>query len=208
MAIETTTATSVTPTSSTELLGLDGSNTLKRHNAAKFGIGAPQEWTIWAGHILPQATNGAQRGIAYMATNLQPVETLDFDQTTQEFAVAIAKLPKRWNLGTFTFRPLWTAASGSGGVVWAVEALAVGDDDTLDAAYGTAQTSTDTLLSANDLHVGPESSAITAAGTPAAGDVLLLRVKRVPADAGDTLAADAKLLGIVVTWTQTIGSDA
>ena len=208
MAIETTTATSVTPTSSTEMLGLDGTNSLKRHNAAKFGIGAPQEWTIWAGHILPQATAGAQRGIAYMATNLQPVETLDFDQTTQEFAVAIAKLPKRWNLGTFTFRPLWTAASGSGGVVWAVEALAVGDDDTLDAAYGTAQTSTDTLLSANDLHVGPESSAITAAGTPAAGDVLLLRVKRVPADAGDTLAADAKLLGIVVTWTQTIGSDA
>ena len=46
------------------------------------------------------------------------------------------------------------------------------------------------------------------AGTPAAGDILLLRVKRVPADAGDTLAADAKLLGIVVTWTQTIGSDA
>ena len=208
MAIETTTATSVTPTSSTEMLGLDGTNSLKRHNAAKFGIGAPQEWTIWAGHILPQATAGAQRGIAYMATNLQPVETLDFDQTTQEFAVAIAKLPKRWNLGTFTFRPLWTAASGSGGVVWSVEALAVGDDDTLDAAYGTAQTSTDTLLSANDLHVGPESSAITAAGTPAAGDVLLLRVKRVPADAGDTLAADAKLLGIVVTWTQTIGSDA
>ena len=208
MAIETTTATSVTPTSSTELLGLDNTNSVKRHNAAKFGIGAPQEWTIWAGHILPQATNGAQRGISYMGTNAQPVETLDFDQTTQEFAVAIAKLPKRWNLGTFTFRPLWTAASGSGGVVWAVEALAVGDDDTLDAAYGTAQTSADTLLSANDLHVGPESSAITAAGTPAAGDILLLRVKRVPADAGDTLAADAKLLGIVVTWTQTIGSDA
>ena len=89
-----------------------------------------------------------------------------------------------------------------------VEALAAGDDDTLDAAYGTAQTSADTLLSANDLHVGPESSAITAAGTPAAGDILLLRVKRVPADAGDTLAADANLLGIVVTWTQTIGSDA
>lgn len=208
MAIETTTATSVTPTSSTEVLGLDGTNSLKRHNAAKFGIGAPQEWTIWAGHILPQATNGAQRGITYMGTNAQPIETLDFDQTTQEFAVAIAKLPKRWNLGTLTFRPLWTAASGSGGVVWSVEALAVGDDDTLDAAYGTAQTSTDILLSANDLHVGPESSAITAAGTPAAGDVLLLRVKRVPADAGDTLAADAKLLGIVVTWTQTIGSDA
>ena len=123
MAIETTTATSVTPTSSTELLGLDNTNSVKRHNAAKFGIGAPQEWTIWAGHILPQATNGAQRGISYMGTNAQPVETLDFDQTTQEFAVAIAKLPKRWNLGTFTFRPLWTAASGSGGVVWAVEAL-------------------------------------------------------------------------------------
>ena len=208
MAIETTTATSVTPTSSTELLGLDGTNSLKRHNAAKFGIGAPQEWTIWAGQFIPHQTAGPSRSIAYMATNLLPIESLDFDQTTQELAAVLIKLPKRWDLGTMTFRPLWTAASGTGAVVWSVAALAIGDDDTLDAAYGTAQTSTDTLLSTNDLHLGPASSPITAAGTPAAADVLALQIKRVPADAADTLNADAKLLGIVLSWTQTIGSDA
>lgn len=171
-------------------------------------IDGTQEWTLWAGQWVPQATNGASRGIAYMATNLQPVETLDFDTTTQEFAVTYIKLPKRWNLGTLSFQPIWTAASGSGGVVWALEAVAVSDGETLDAAYGTAQTSTDTLSTVNYLHVGPASSAITAAGTAAAGDVLCLRIKRVPADGSDTLAADAKLLGAIVTWTSSAGNDA
>lgn len=182
----------LTPTAARTLLAIDGT----------------QEWTIWASNWTPQATNGASRGIAYMATNLQPVETLDFDTTTQEFAAIHIKLPKRWNLGTLTFQPIWTAASGSGGVVWALEAVAISDGETLDAAYGTAQTSTDTLSTVNYLHVGPASSAITAAGTPAAGDVLCLRIKRVPADGSDTLAADAKLLGAIVTWTSSAGNDA
>lgn len=208
MAKESTTATVETPTSATRVLALNGSDELIRVDATLLGVQASQEWTIWAGQFIPHQAAGPSRGIAYMATNLLPVESLDFDQTTQEFAAVLIKLPKRWNIGTMTFRPLWTAASGTGGVVWSLAALAIGDDDTLDAAYGTAQTSPDTLLSTNDLHLGPASSAITAAGTPAAADVLALQIKRVPADAADTLNADAKLLGIVLSWTQSTGSDA
>ena len=65
---------------------------------------------------------------------------------------------------------------------------------------GTAVTVTDTLLTAGDVHVTADTGAITVGGTPAKGDLLFLRVHRKAADAGDTIAADAKLIGITIKY--------
>jgi hypothetical protein len=170
---------------------------------------APGKVGVWidAGAFVPQITNGPAAGIVELATNKQPQLTLDFDQTTQEFAVAKWVPPKRWNLGTLTFVPYWTAAAGTAAqtVIFQLEAVAIRNDDPLDAAYGTAQSSSDALIATGDCHIGPESSAITPAGTLAAADFLWLRIKR---DMADTLAADAKLLGIMLFFTANAGNDA
>lgn len=203
---EAQTASLVDIASTHKLVALDGSGALIRANAAP--LFSTQEWFIPAAALIPHLTNGAQRSIAYMTTNAQPVEALDFDQSTQEYATALVVLPKRWNLGTLTFSPLWTAGSGSGNVIFDCAAVAVSNDDTLDVAFGTVQTSTDTLLAANDLHVGPTSPPITIAGTPAVGDAMWLRVSRQAAAGGDTLNADARLLGIRLYWTVNAVNDA
>ena len=158
-------------------------------------------YPVLAGAMTPRTTNGAAVGLTELTTNKNMLRTLDFDTTTQEFAQFDVLMPKGWDEGTVTFQPIWTAASGSGGVVWALQGVATGDDDGLDAAFGTEQTSTDTLLAALDRHIGPTSAAITIAGTPAEGDVVQFQIKRVPADASDTLAVDAKLLGIRLFFT-------
>lgn len=158
-------------------------------------------YPVLAGAMTPRTTNGPSVAVTELTTNKNMLRTLDFDATTQEFAQFEVLMPKGWDEGTFTFQPIWTAASGSGGVVWALQAVATSDDDGMDAAFGTEQTSTDTLLAANDRHVGPTSAAITAAGTPAEGDVVQFQIKRVPADAGDTLGVDARLLGIRLFFT-------
>jgi hypothetical protein len=75
-----------------------------------------------------------------------------------------------------------------------MQAVACSNDDTLDVAFGTAQTSTDTLLTALDQHTGPTSSAITIAGSPAAEDLVVFQVYRNASSGSDTLAVDAKLL--------------
>lgn len=168
--------------------------------------GKEQQW-IGAGTMIPRITNGPSRGFTELVTNKINIETLDFDTTTQEFAQFLQRMPKRWDRGTVTFIPIWTAASGSGGVVWALQAVAVSNDDALDVAMGTEQTSTDTLLAANDSHEGPASAAITIAGTPASGDVVVFQVKRNPADASDTLAVDARLIGVLLVITNEKGSD-
>jgi hypothetical protein len=150
---------------------------------------------VMAGAMVPTTTNGASGPTSLeLATNDVMITTLDFDTTTAESAQFAIPMPESWNEGTVTFVPLWTAASGSGTVVWGLSGRAYGEGDPLDAAVGTQQTSTDTLTTANDLHIGPESAAITITGTPVAGDMVIFRIQRVVAS--DTLGVDAKLIGV------------
>lgn len=157
-------------------------------------IPAPAMW--------PSTTNGcADLAKTELTTNDVDIQTLDFDTTTQEHAQFAIRMPGNWDAGTVTFIPVWTAASGSGGVSWALQGRAFANDDALDQAWGTEQNSDDTLLATDDLHQGPESSAITLAGTPAAGEFCQFRIFRDVADAQDTIANDVKLLGIYLIYT-------
>lgn len=176
------------------------SSAAKKVRLDRIGVG---KQTIWvpATAMTPRTTSGAASGTSETATNKVMNKVLDYDGTTQEFAQFCIAFPKGWNEGTISFVPYWTAASGSGGVVWALQAVAVSDDDVIDAAFGTEQTSTDTLLATTDIHVGPESASITISGSPAVGDMVFFQIKRNPADASDTLTADARLLGIKIIYT-------
>jgi hypothetical protein len=168
-----------------------------------------QEEFIPAGAFIPQVTNGPQAGITELATNKQPLAGLYFDGATQEYAVCYWVPKKRWDAGTIKFIAHWTPVSGTGDVEWSMDAVAVSNDDALDAGYGTAQAVVDTVLAVGDLHVSSASSAITIAGSPADGDGIWLRVSRMAADSLDTLdSIDAILLGVTVQWTASTGNDA
>ena len=154
-----------------------------------------------------RVTNGAADGSVETTTNKINYDTKDFDQTTQEFIQAVIVPPPSWNRLTISFRAYWTAAAGSGAVVWGMQGVAISDDDVIDAAFGTAVEVTDTLLATTDLHWTAESGAITLAGSPAQFDGVVLQVYRDPADAGDTLTADARLLGMMVFITLNAAQD-
>lgn len=175
---------------------------------ATLSIGTQSLW-IPAGAMTPFITSGAGVGLIEMATNKNIVRTLDFDATTAESAAFEIAMPKSWDEGTLSFIPIWShpATATNFGVVWSLSAVARGNDDALDAAFGTAVTSADTGGTANDLYRGPESAAMTVGGTPAENDVIDFRIQRTPADASDTLAVDARLHGIVLKYTTNAGSD-
>lgn len=162
--------------------------------------------SIWipANAMTANTTNGAASGSVEMTTNKNMFTTLDFDTSTQEFAQFEIKMPNSWNEGTVTFVPVWSHASTATnfGVVWGLDAVALSDDDAGDVAFGTPQTSTDTGGTTNDIYHGPESAAITIAGTPATGDYIMFRIHRDPANGSDTLGIDARLHGIMVYYTQ------
>lgn len=161
-------------------------------------------WQVGGKHMIPlpasgwraQSTNGPAAYLAELTTNRQMVEGFAFDAATDEFIQFSMPMPKSWDEGTITARFRWTAPSGTGNVVWGIQLLAVSDDDAMDAAWGTAQTVTDTLLAVNDMHTTSETAAITAAGSPAEGDVLWARVYRDADNASDTFSADAVLMAV------------
>lgn len=167
--------------------------------------------TIWipAVAMYGRTTNGAAAGSAESTTNKVMTKSLDFDSATQEFAQFAIQFPKSWNEGTVTFQPVWTATSGAGdGVVFGLAGVALSNDDLIDTAFGTAQTSADVLIATTDIHVGPASSAITIAGTPAASDWVAFQINRTVADASDTLVGDARLLGLRLFYTTDAANDA
>ena len=166
---------------------------------------------IMAGAIAPSFTGGcAALATIASASNQPDIVTLDFDPTTQEYAQFSIPLPKSWNGGTFTFMPMWShaATTTNFGVVWDLQLLLVRDDDAIAAAFGTAQTSVDTGGTTNDLYYGPESAAITPAGTAADNVTLYGRISRVTGNGSDTMAIDARLHGIMLFMTTDADNDA
>lgn len=158
--------------------------------------------SVWlpARAFLPRDTNGAEAATRELATNDVMLESLNFDAATKEYAQLELDLPKDYDGGTITVNFKWTAASGSGDVVWGLQAVCVGDDDALDVAMGTAQTVTDTLTAADDLCQTSETSAITISAA-AAQELCIITVYRDAAAGGDTLAVDAELIGVRLTFT-------
>lgn len=163
-----------------------------------------------ASAMVARTTHGPGSGSAEMTTNKNQLSTLDFDASTQEYAQFALPMPKSWDRGTVTFRPIWSHASTTTnfGVVFSLAAVAISDAETIDVAFGTVQTSADTGGTTSYLYRGPESSAITVAGSPADGDWVMFQVSRVVADAGDTMAIDARLHAIELYIGTTRGNDA
>lgn len=166
---------------------------------------------IAAGSMRPSVTGGCASVAAVASAANQPdIVSLDFDATTQEYAQCYLTMPKSWDEGTVTFAPVWShaATTTNFGVVFDLQGYAASNDDAIATAFGTAQTSTDTGGTTNDLYMGPESAAITIAGTPAAEDTVFFRLSRVTGSGGDTMAIDARLMGIVLYLTTNADTDA
>ena len=167
------------------------------------GTTAAGSTNVWipASAWIPRTTTGVGVDSTETTTNRQNFDQLLFDAATDEFAQALVVMPSNYNAGTVTGRFYWTASSGSGAVVWGLQGLAYSDDDALDTATGTAQTVTDTLLAANDMMISGATSSITISGTPGANKAVQFQIYRDADAGGDTLAVDARLLGVEISYT-------
>lgn len=162
---------------------------------------------VLAAAMKSRTTAGAAAGSSETATNKIMVESKDFDQSTDEFVQFQIPMPESWNEGTITARFVWTAAA-TGNVVWGIQAVAISDDDAIDATFGAAQTVTDGVTAANDLMISAATSAVTIGGTPAERDFVVFQVYRDADNGSDTLAADAKLLAVRLYFTTNTVGDA
>ena len=167
--------------------------------------------TIWvpAVAMYPNTTNGCAALAQTELGNGPELKTLDFDKDSDEFAQFAVAFPKSWNEGTITFQAFFTANSTNTGTTsWALQGVALADDGSLNTAFGTAVAPTAKAMSgtANDLAVTAESGAVTIAGSPSTDEYVFFQISRDVS--ADSLAADAKLLGIKLFFTTDAANDA
>lgn len=185
-----------------------GSIVTLRHNGSAIRVAGKTAVPVPASAMVARSSNGAAAGTTETSSNKIMLRSLDFDASSDEFAqFIIPRMPKSWNESTITARFIWTA-SNTGNVVWGIQAVAISDDDALDAAFGTAQTVTDGVTAAGDVMHSDETSAVTIGGTPAEGDMVVFQVYRDADNGSDTCAVDAKLIGVELFITRNAANDA
>ncbi len=167
--------------------------------------------TIWvpAAAMIARTTNGAAAGVLELATNDLMIAYYAFDSSTSQAVQFAIQMPRGWNEGPIIPQFVWThpATTTNFGLVWGMRAVAFANDDGLDATFGTAQEVADTGGTTNDCYITAEAPAMTVAGSPGAEEYVVFEAYRAPANAADTMAVNAYLLGVRLHYTTDAAKD-
>lgn len=158
---------------------------------------------IDSGAMIPCTTNGAEASTEEYGTNDIDMDVLAFDAgATEERVQFKLVMPENWDRSTVKVKFYWGNASGASAadtVEWGIKAGALSNDDAIDAALGTPQVISDTVIADGDLHITSATPALTIGGTPALGDLVVFEVYR-NTDGTDDMAEDAWLLGCLIQF--------
>lgn len=167
--------------------------------------------SIWVPAIsmVPRSTNGPVTDTFQTATNGLMHKTLAFNGSTNDHAQFWVQMPKSWDESGLIYQVIWSQANTTTnfGVAWALSAVAFADGDAGDTAFGTEVIVTDTGGVNNSIYISPESTAVTVAGTPGNEEIVWFQLKRLPANASDTMTANAKVHGIKLHYTTNAATD-
>jgi len=150
---------------------------------------------------LPNTTNGASLADVETAVSAAQYKTLDYDPDTTQSACFVIPMPPSWDWGTFVADATWYTATvtttATGDVVLGLSAFVVGEALDIDGTFGTEVTVTDSLGTEAGGQVGvfgaitPAGASVTATSTD-----IVLRLRRLATDAGDTLAGNASITSV------------
>jgi hypothetical protein len=163
---------------------------------------------IDAAAMVPCTTNPALQSTHEYGTNDIDSDLFAFDAGATEERVQFKNvMPDNWDRSTIKAKFYWSSDTGSTAgdtVEFGIKAGALSDNDAIDAALGTPQVISDTLLANNgtDLQISPATPAITVGGTPALGDATIFEVYR-NTDGVDDMAEDAWLMGVSIQYKKT-----
>jgi len=168
--------------------------------------------TIWvpAAAMYGPTTNPADAAQVETTATRPDLKVFDFDASTKQYTQFTIAMPKSWNEGTLTYQVYWSPSStNTGNAIFGLQAVACADNDTIDVAYGTAIEVTDAGIgTVEDQQITSESSAMTVAGSPAAGEQTYFQLYRDAADGSDTFTGECRVLGIKLFFTTDAANDA
>ncbi len=168
--------------------------------------------TIWvpAAAMYGPTTNFADAAQVETTATRPDLKVFDFDASTKQYTQFTIAMPKSWNEGTLTYQVYWSpSTTNTGNAIFGLQAVACADNDTIDVAYGTAIEVTDAGIgTVEDQQITSETSAMTVAGSPAAGEQTYFQLYRDAADGSDTFTGECRVLGIKLFFTTDAANDA
>ena len=168
--------------------------------------------TMWvpATAMYGPTTNPADAAQVETTATRPDLKVFDFDAGTKQYTQFTVAMPKSWNEGTITYQVYWSpSTTNTGNCIFGLQAVACADGDTIDVVYGTNQDITDAGIgTVEDQQISAESSAMTVAGSPAAGEQTYFQLYRDAAAGGDTFTGEARVLGVKIFYTTDAANDA
>ena len=168
--------------------------------------------TIWvpAAAMYGPTTNPADAAQVETTATRPDLKVFDFDAGTKQYTQFTIAMPKSWNEGTLTYQVYWSpSTTNTGNCIFGLQGVACADSDTIDVAYGTAIEVTDAGIgTVEDQQITAESSAMTVAGSPAAGEQSYFQLYRDAADGSDTFTGESRVLGVKIFYTTDAANDA
>jgi hypothetical protein len=154
---------------------------------------------------VPPASNFATFDVI-AGTNF-PVPCLDFDTTTAE-SIYFYFRATEYGSGNLTIDIDWYAdTAASGDVVWDAQIAAItpntDSQDIETDALATANTVTDSHLGTVNQRLHRATVAISNLDSLAADDWVVLKITRDVSDGADTMAGDASLVAVTVSYSDT-----
>ena len=186
-----------------------GTGVLKSATAA---IKIAGKETIWvpAAAMYGPTTNPADAAQVETTATRPDLKVFDFDASTKQYTQFTIAMPKSWNEGTLTYQVYWSpSTTNTGNCIFGLQGVACADSDTIDVAYGTAIEVTDAGIGTVEAQqITSESSAMTVAGSPAAGEQTYFQLYRDAADGSDTFTGESRVLGVKLFYTTDAANDA
>ncbi len=186
-----------------------GTGVLKSATAAVKIAGKETMW-VPASAMYGPTTNPADAAQVETTAGRPDLKVFDFDASTKQYTQFTVAMPKSWNEGTLTYIVYWSpSTTNTGNAIFGLQGVACADSDTIDVAYGTAIEVTDAGIgTVEDQQITSESSAMTVAGSPAAGEQTYFQLYRDAADGSDTFTGECRVLGVKIFYTTDAANDA
>tara|TARA_Y100001949_G_scaffold172251_1_gene175936 strand:+ start:190 stop:1221 length:1032 start_codon:yes stop_codon:yes gene_type:complete len=167
--------------------------------------------TMWvpAVAMYPTTTTGCNALAQVEITAIKPeVKSLDFPVAADSYAQFGVAFPKSWDRLVLQYQTYWSVAgTNAGPVQFAMEAVAISNDDPYGANFGTVVPNTALPASgtADDLMVSAVSGDLTVGGTPLEGDQVIFQIYR--DISGGNQTSDARLHGVKIFFTTSAEND-
>jgi len=165
---------------------------------------------VRAADLAPRDTNGPAFATTAASANGIQIDSLEFDDATEEGAGLWMMFPLGWDTTVnVKARFYWTTRNGvgtAGGVVWGISGESYADDAPIAVTPPASKDVTDQWIADEDMHITSATDAITIDNS-ADGSPVYFEIVRKPGEAGDTMAtgtADASLIGVLLEFGRTV----